>query len=242
MHEKDIELIESYLDNTLSPVQLKAVEARLQADSEFRKMMEIIRDLPSAVTSSSEDFRADLKKVMTENEPRHAKTHSISRRRIILGIAAALALLLMVTFLVQKKSPENLFAEHFTLPPENITVRDNQSSDAKLTNALQSYSEGDHQGAIDHFRPYLEAMPEHQAARFFYSLSLLADGQYREGRQNLLQLKGKAGSYTNSVEWYLGLIHLKTGNLGEAKASMSELAESNSSYAESARKILRSLD
>lgn len=241
--ERDLELIEAYLEKSATSAQTEEVEQRLEGDSTFRAQMEIIKELPSAVMTDVEGFRSDLKSIINENKPiQQAKIRQLPLSKVLLALAASLALVLAINFLLNDRKPTDLYASYFTLPPENISVRSNNDQSANLTIALEAYSSHQYNTANGQFKAFLENQPQHQGARFFYSLSLLAESQFAEAQNNLLLLQDNAGSYRNSVTWYLGLIQLKLGKTSDALPYFTQLAIEENSYQKQAKEILKAID
>ncbi|NND34810.1 MAG: hypothetical protein HKN76_19650 [Saprospiraceae bacterium] len=240
--EKDIQIIESYLSNNLSEQDSAEVRRRLKDDPEFRKHLEIIRDLPPAITSSSDAFRSDLKEIMANTQLDQAKTRILPLKKIIMAIAATVALFITVNLLIQDRTPQDLYATYFTIPPENISVRNSEEVSEILTQALAAYSAENYVQANEYFRTYLNATPEDQAARFFYSLSLMASNNFEEAKSNLLALKGKAESFNTSIEWYLSLVYLKNGLIADAKVGLTTLSSTDNSYTSKAQILLKEIE
>jgi TolA-binding protein len=241
--EKDLDLIEAYLGKSANPAQTKEVERRLQEDTTFRAQLEIMKELPSAVMTDVEGFRSDLKLIMSENKPTsQAKTRQLPLRKVLLTLAASLALMIAINFLLNDRAPTDLYASYFTLPPENISVRSNNDQSTNLSAALEAYSRNQYALANDQFKAFLANQPQHQGARFFYSLSLLADSQSTEAQANLLLLQDDPGSYGFAVTWYLGLIQLKLGKTSDALPYFTQLAEQENSYQKQAKEILKVID
>ncbi len=239
--EKDIELIESYLAGKLSQAALAETERRLQSDQGFRMQVEIMRDLPVAIKSESAEFREDLKKVLEEGKTKTRKVRRLSMTNIILAVAAAVTLLLAVNFLLSEPSPDELYAAHFVVPQENLTVRNEQIHDTHLLEAVKAYSAGNFDLASQHFQSFLAANPEHQAARFFYGMSQMANEDYSHALQTLKILQDDPGIYDQSLQWYLGLLNLKLGKTSEALTYFEVLSSSENSYREESASILHAL-
>ncbi|NND07928.1 MAG: hypothetical protein HKN87_16235 [Saprospiraceae bacterium] len=239
--EKDLQLIEDFLHQNLSSADREEVEKRIANDPLFKTHLQIVRDLPSAVAVDTEGFKQDLEKVMQSEGSSSGKIRRLPLRRIMLAVAATVAIVLAINFLVQDASPDQLFAQHFQMPPENISVRSDAAVDESLTTALEAYSTNNHEIAASNFEQFLEEHPDEQAARFFYSLSLMAQEQHATAEENLLKLTTEESMYRTSAQWYLGLLYLKLQNQDQASNYLKELAAGQSSYQQRAKDILDEL-
>jgi len=151
--EQDIELIEKYLADQLSPAERTQVEERLQQDAQFASRMELIAQTRQAVDSEVDLFREDLDKAFEEYQA--TQKPSISFYRSPRLIAASILLLLGVGlgyFLLQSSNdPQELYTAYFQVPQENLTVRDD-SSNGQLNMALEAYNQGNYQQALERFK------------------------------------------------------------------------------------------
>ena len=238
--EKDLQLIEDYLHQKLSSADLAEVEKRIASDAQFKAHLQIVRDLPTALSVDTEGFKQDLQKVM-QPSPSSSRVRRLPLRSIILAVAATAAIVLAVNFLIQNSSPDQLFAQHFQMPPENISVRNDQAVEESLKSALEAYTTNDHSNAVSNFEQFLADHPDEQAVRFFYSISLMAREQYSKAEENLLRTVAEGDMYATSAKWYLGLLYLKQQELDQASTYFTELANSQNAYQQRARDILDAL-
>ena len=239
--EKDLQLIEDYLNQDLTATEIEDVKERLKSDPQFKAHMEIVRDLPDAMNVDTEGFKHDLKKVMQSVETAPTRVRRLQLRGIIWAVAATAAIVLAVNFLVQDSSPDQLFAQHFNLPAENISVRSNGSVEESLTKGLEAYSAEDHDAATANFERYLADHPDEEAVRFFYSMSQVANEDYPAAEENLRRVEQRGGTYSTSAKWYLGLVYLKLEKLDAASEYFEELASTQGTYQERAKGLLAAL-
>jgi len=240
--EKDLQLIEDFLNEDLSSADMKRVKKRLDSDPQFKAHVQIVRDLPKAIAIDTKGFKEDLDKIMQPSKSKPARVRRLPLRGLILAAAATIAVILAVNFLMEDSSPSQLYATHFTLPPENISVRDNRSIEESLTTALEAYSDHDHEVATENFGRYLADHPDEEAVLFFYSLSLMAKGDYQTAEGHLRKVEQEEGTYSTSAKWYLGLVYLKLEKLDTASEYIEQLTATQGAYQERAKRLLSALN
>ena len=246
MKESDIDIIENYLTGKLSAEKQKEVEDRLLTDREFAQRVEIFKTLPPLVSEESHDFRNELEGIYQEYRKENSSARTISRRTFLM--AASLALLISVTgiliwLLPASLTPQEIYATHFTVPADNITVRNDQEIVPALQSAMESYNEQAYTDAVAKFENILQNDPDNAPVLFYSGVSYLILGETDQAVQKLqkvAQIENTAYGLTS--RWYLGLAYLKQDNTAQAREIFSSLQESSSSYATKADTLLQQLE
>lgn len=245
MNEKDIDIIENYLAGTLSVEDKQEVEARMLTDQEFAQRVEILKSLPHLVDESSLDFRNELEGIYQEYQQKQKPSRTLPPRTY--WIAASLALLLsviglLIWLLPTSLTSQEIYAANFTMPADNITVRNDQSVASALQSAMEAYNVQDYTTAITHFEDFLQGESAHVPALFYSGVSYLALAEVGKAIQNLQKVTQiQDPTYAISAQWYLGLAYLKQNNTEQARKIFSSLKESGSSYASKADTVLQQL-
>lgn len=246
--ENDIRLIEQYLNQELNAVQVTEVERRIAGDAEFALQLEIIRDLPAAVTMETEQFRSDLRTIMQDSPGSTNKLSSgqkaskrVSLLRSILSVAAVIAGITLAINLLLPAKNTDLYTAYFVIPEENITVRNESDIDPLLTEAAMAYSGKNYALAAESFKRILDQNANEKPALFFYAITLMATEQYDIAQPVLIELLNQESTYANAAKWYLGLIYLKKKDYEKGKVLFNQLQSSVNTYSERASEILEQI-
>jgi tetratricopeptide (TPR) repeat protein len=246
MKENDIDIIENYLTGKLSAEAQKEVEDRLLTDREFAQRVEIFKTLPHLVSEESHDFRNELEGIYQEYRKENSAARTISRRTFLM--AASLALLIsvigiLIWLLPASLTPQEMYATHFTVPADNITVRNDQETSSTLQSAMEAYNEQDYASAVTQFENILRNNAYNVPVLFYSGISYLVLGENDKAVQNLQKVsQTEDAAYALTARWYLGLAYLKQDNIEQAREIFSSLKESGSSYANKADTILQQLE
>lgn len=246
MKESDIDIIENYLTGKLSAEKQKEVEDRLLTDREFAQRVEIFKTLPHLVSDESHDFRNELEGIYQKYHQQNKASSTVSRRTLLM--AASLALLIsvigiLIWLLPASLTSQEMYATHFTVPADNITVRNDQEIAPALQSAMESYNEQAYTDAVAKFENILQNDPDNAHVLFYSGASYLILGENDKAVRNLQKVaQTENTAYALTARWYLGLAYLKQDNIAQAREIFSSLKESGSSYANKANTILQQLE
>jgi tetratricopeptide (TPR) repeat protein len=246
MNEKDMDIIENYLAGKLPAEDRKEVEDRLLTDREFAQRVEIFKTLPHILSEASHDFRNELEGLYQEYHQQDGRSVTRSRRTFVM--AASIALLVSITgiliwLLPGSLTPQEIYATHFTVPADNITVRNEQDISLALQSAMEAYNDQSYPEALAKFETLLQNDPANVPVLFYSGVSYLILEETEKAMQNLQKVTQTDNTtYKLTATWYLGLAYLQQGNTAEAREVFSSLKESGSSYAKRAATILQQLE
>ncbi|MGI9543013.1 MAG: tetratricopeptide repeat protein [Cyclobacteriaceae bacterium] len=247
--EPDLELIEKYLAGELSEAEKENTELRLQKDETFAHRLELTKNMKGALLPDVEGFKGDLKEVFEEYDSE--KTLEGTSNPFFKGpylIAASVVLLLGVSviylLLFQSQSPQQLYAANFSVPAENISVRNDSEVNDDLQKALKAYNEANYSEALSYFDKVGSSEPQSEAVIFYSGICYMMLDQPDEAIINLERvLENESSSYATTAQWYLGLSLLQKEDATGAKKIFEELVLKNgSNYAKKAEIILKQLD
>jgi lipopolysaccharide biosynthesis regulator YciM len=246
MNEKDIDIIESYLAGKLPAEDRKEVEDRLLTDREFAQRVEIFMTLPHLVSESSHDFRNELEGLYQEYHQQNKTSDTVSRRTFLMAASFALLISIigiLIWLLPVSLTPQEMYTAHFTVPADNITVRNEQDIPPALQSAMEAYNEQAYPEAVTQFETILENDPANVPVLFYSGVSYLILKETEKAVQNLQKvMQTDDTTYKLTATWYLGLAHLEQGNIAQAREVFFSLKESGSSYARRADAILQQLE
>ncbi|MDN5200704.1 tetratricopeptide repeat protein [Fulvivirgaceae bacterium BMA10] len=251
INAQDLELIEKYLSQEATAQEISVIEKRLKEDKAFAERLSIFQTLKQGNEMDIEGFRSDLDDIYRDYDQQpqeEAKVIQLNthRKRSFYWIAAAVSILLLSTvYLIINQasvsSPQDLYAAHYTTPPENISTRDEQ--DDHLVAAIQAYNVNDFKKALEEFEIFLSTNQNHIGAIFYQGICELELGKTDDAIEHFNTIINEGDSvYLNSAKWYLALSYLKADRKQEAIKTLEDIKDSGSSYAAKAILILEELD
>jgi tetratricopeptide (TPR) repeat protein len=243
--ETDIELIEKYFDAELNKNEQNAFIERINVDAGFQRLVQQERALINAIRYEgiSKDLRY-LKKVESSlqspnQQTAHRKWYYLAAAAII-GIVA-LAIFILPTF---RPSSDQLFQAYFVPYPNMFepTLRDNrQPTNDPRTAAFKAYEEQDYQRAAMLFSELLIKEQEPGILLLLGNANLIL-GNTDDAMKNFGILSKEFDELDMQAKWYLSLCYLKRGDIDQAKKMLKELGETEISYAERARELLKKVE
>ena len=241
--EKDIALIEGYVNKSLSDQERMEVEERSRTEQAFQMHLNLIRDLPHAITTDVKGFRNEMQAVMEgAKAPKKIKVISLFNKQWLIAASIALLVGLTVIFFPIKPGTEEIFASHFEIPEENISVRGEEQMNTNLKEALIAYNNDDFGAAEKHFSTFLISEPGRIDVAFFHGVSLMGQQKYSEAIKAFENMGQNTGSFSNAVLWYSGLSQLKLGRIDDARETFNLLSVGKSRYQEQATAIIEDLN
>ncbi len=241
--EKDISIIEDYLNHRLDLSQRRSVEDRMKSDPEFAEHMELMGSMKTALVADTEQLRQDLAEVF-ESEAAPSKKSPVKKMPIGRWLVAAsiVSLIALSTWISIRTTMAGLYANYFEVPMENISLRESTQLDPNLRLALDAYNRGNHQDAQHFFGLFLESEPNRTDVLFYRSVSLMAIENHVKAAESLEQISEGESVFTNAAKWYLSLCLLQLDQEQESVRLLSELKkDTTGKYAEKASKLLRQL-
>ena len=211
-NEKLDELIDSYLDASMSEEERVAFEARMANDPELRKEVDVQRSIIKAVRKER------LEQIISNEEEKIKNKGKIRKLFIPVGSLALAASLLGLFYVGYMNSCENLASRYYaayayTPPPsrggDDLALT---KSDSLFFDALLQYENNNTKVAITRLKSLLDSDSEMLVATYL------------------------------DIKWYLSLAYLKNGKKRKATALLQEIAiMSNNEYQSKAKDLLKEL-
>lgn len=240
-HLYDIDLIERYFDNALSPEEAEELKNRLKKDFEFQRLFD--REKVLIHTVRFQGAKKDLEYLKAiERSLDEKKSGHVRRLWYYYAAAACIGLIALVIFLPRaEKNPEALYAAYFQ-PYPNVfepTLR-GEPVQTLRSRAFQAYDEGNYENAATLFS---ELAKDNKDAGVLLLLgnSNLVLGKTAEAEQNFADVISGFDQLDTEAKWYLSLCHLKTGEPAEATNLLKEIAQTETFYAPKAQRLLDEL-
>ncbi|MEL6673221.1 MAG: tetratricopeptide repeat protein [Bacteroidota bacterium] len=239
MEEEKLELIEKSLRESLTEAEAIRFREWMATDPEFARQHALLKQVQGALKPDVKAFQQDLQAVM--NPAPTAQTRPLFPRSIYRVAAVIVLLIGALAFWWMLSGPPSgadLYAQHFSPPPENLSVRGDSVS-YSLGMALMAYQSGQYAEALAAFD---QVEPTSPGVRFYRAISLIQTGQITEARTELKLLTGTDGAYQQAAQWYAALTYVQEENWSEARLRLENLSrQSGSSYAQKAVSLIEQL-
>ena len=257
----NIDDIENFLNKEMDAADLAAFEKEMEADKDLAGEIDFHADVIKGIEGAAPlDFRkmvgnvheemktegffsdTQIDEVVEINTQQEATVRNISLFRR-LAIAASFALLLTVGWFLlnqQPNTPEQLFADNFTIHQDVLSVEiedrlaetgfgTNKEALTNLQKGMDDYTAGDYQSAINQFSLFQSTAAEDALvdyASFYKAISLLEIGKSAEAQSTLeVTVKRAAFPLMDDAKWYLALAYLQQNEIAPAYSLLKELKQ-----------------
>jgi tetratricopeptide (TPR) repeat protein len=242
--EDSIEHIEKYLLGKLSDSERETFEMRMREDKKFSRMVENHRSLLRGIEIG---FNKEIKNMLKDEESAHAGSLSSRKTkfysiRMITGVAAAILIVLILAYFLrpQKTTPTEIFADYYSVYP-NIEIPISRSEEIG-TIAYSAYEKGKYSSALNEFLEIKKENPDNPAPYFYAGICQIELNRPEEAIRLFREVQDlDTSKYTIPSMWYEALSYLKTGNQEEAAHLLTALSTKDSSYAQKAQEIIKTL-
>lgn len=240
------EKIDRYLRGDLPETEKSAFESQLAQDNELAAELAVQKDLEQFLRK--QDRREALKsqlgnigKDFFQEVPTQEKGRivSLQRRpalRWAIGLAAAIALLLVARLVFFQPSLYEQYGQH---PPLAMIEKSNEAQD-KLAAMEAAFNQKNYAEALPLLQAYVQEKPEDLQAELYLGISLLETGQYPTARSIFSKINKSESSFVDYGQWYLALSYLKEGNQAECRKILQEVPV-ESEFAQKAQDLLKRL-
>ena len=160
-------------------------------------------------------------------------------------VAAVLFIAVSVLFYLfsQKPQHEILFAKYFTPYPNTIPITRGESAEITLKRGLAEYEFENYDQAVMMLEDVIKSEPANAAAHFYLGISLFCLNRSDQAIRNfqaLLQMDNN--EFSGQAQWYLGLAHLRKGELDQAKLILQNLQSEQPHNEQQVKELLNSIE
>ena len=221
-----LETIERYYNNTMPQQERLDFELKMNEDSEFKAQVEDIKTLILGIKNQSlkeelDGFHEDLPIRKVKDKRRIGAFPHLGK------YTAAAAILLAIALLWVYSVPQNerLYATYFTPDPGLPTVM-SSNSNFEFYDAMVNYKQGDYTVAITKWKSIDR---KGDTLNYFLGVAYLANKNENKAIKFLEKATQNSDFVlSNEAYYYLGLAHLKQGNIEQAKISLAHSNVENS--------------
>ncbi|MDC6353611.1 MULTISPECIES: tetratricopeptide repeat protein [unclassified Robiginitalea] len=220
--QERLEVFERYLFQRMQPDERQEFEAKLAGETEWARQFAEFREYAELVEELN--LREALESYHGQVGSRGGTPPARTWRRKAYMIAASLAVFLSVgAWLLTRQSPnEKLFREHFVPDPGLPTVM-GHAGEYDFYEAMVDYKRGNYREAIGKWEPLYKARPENDTLNYFLGAAELARENPRESLAYFqVAIQSENSYFRDDAYFYLGMAHLKLGNLPQAKQYLSK--------------------
>jgi len=242
---ENTEIIEKYLDGSLSDEERVAVEARADSDPEFRKLIEMHREVNKSIADNDlYELHKKIEAVTAEdayqNWRRTGTWHGF--RYYLLRIGALVLLVtgsaIIMRYAFNTHSPEERLLNRYYIPYDADVVSRSAQATGEFDNAMLSYSRKEYETAFSVFSVIVEDDPENYLAWFFRGLSCMELNDFENAARSFTSIPEPWNSvYSEHRDWYYGLTLLGQGNTRQASIVFGNISRLDGYYAGKARRI-----
>lgn len=242
MNEREMEMIERYLNDELSDTEKQQAEQRMATDAGLRQRLEIFREYRQMHSPQAASFRQLLDEVQQEYQQGQ---RPVRKYWLIAASVSVLCLLAAIFYFAFGPSaePQGLYAQYFEMPADNLSVRGNDGQ-ALLNEAMAYYNEGQFKQASVAFENWQRQNNDSIPILFYQALSQMALEDMPPAivqLEKIQQQPNVAAEYYRPAQWYLSLAYLQTGQTEKATSLLEDLKTATGSYAEKADRLLEEL-
>ncbi|KAA1247535.1 tol-pal system YbgF family protein [Aquimarina sp. RZ0] len=235
--EKDIALINKYLDFQLSEKELVSFEKKLTTDTNFFQKLQTYQQSETIVTQAFENSkhqkRTEQWDKILDSEEKLEKKHI--PWRWIGGIAAGFILVLSIwQFNNGQQEPDintriaDAWNKKIGLSYNIIRGENKDSIRQIIRSAFEKYENGDYQKVITKLKDINQTQEAYEDALLLRGLSLYRTGNTTAALQTLDSLiQHPTGRKSYVAKWYEGLIYLDEGNLKAARQFLEIPSDNN---------------
>jgi TolA-binding protein len=244
----DIDLIQRYLDRSLTDTEKASLEERLKNEPVLKTMYLEHQQLIKGIRYSYLQTRLQQLRALENSLPQIAPVKKgkqvwlVTYWKQATAIAASVALFAIAFMLWnQSATPQELYAGHFKAYPNVFEpITRGEANPSKRTEAFAAYEAGNYTKAAALFTELL-AEKEEAGMLMLLGNCYLVLGNTAEARNQFIRLINDFDDLDNQAKWYLGLSYLKEGDVKTAQLIFQELSNSEFSYSARARKLLNEI-
>ena len=216
IEEKDIDLIEQYLEGTLQGSDLEIFTHRVNEDQEFRSTLEEMETMVSGIRYSGrrkiKQELAQLESSLPTVEMSSARVVPMHRRKWFAAAASVLVIAMSAFWLLTQNQPDHqdLFNSYYTpyLNVVNPTLRAQQPDEIPMRDqAYQAYDRQEYQKAVDTFLS-IPAGEQASEDQLYLGISYLSLQNTADARPILQKYVDEQEPFAVQAQWYLALTHV----------------------------------
>ena len=210
-----LEIIERYINGSMTSQELKDFNQLLELDNDFKLKVEDVKTMLTA--NESQPLKEQLNE-FNKGIPKAIEKNSSERKVKFLNfskIAAPIAVIIAIASIWFFSSPqnENLYSKYFRADP-GLPTTTHSTDNFDFYEAMEKYNHGDYEIAIAKWRVLQEKKTDNDTLNYFLGVALLANKNVSDAIPFLERTVQSKDSFPLIINahYYLGLAYLKAGN------------------------------
>ncbi len=233
--------INDYLDRYHNgQVSEPEFQSRLQSDFELQEAYKLYKEDKALVrVIAKQEFNSIAAKALLE-QPK--KTESFFLSSYFLRVAAvfllAICSYLAFQYSAQTRSPEQIFATHFQLPPP-LEERSTDQNSKDWEKLMTAYQKKDFSKTIQIGEVLLnqQDFTHLEKGKLYVGISYLMIPDFAKAQETLGTVS-PGSSFFQDAQWYSALAELKQNNLAAAKKAFEKIAQTKGHFKQKAAKAI----
>ena len=246
MNETELEKIEQYLNNEMTPQERAGFELQIASDEALRNYVQLYDTIDKTMkvenTSPNEnELRQTLQQM---NRKYFAEGGKVIQGSFKKWLAIAASVIILVTagiyFLSSNKtSPEKLYAQFANHDALNIQLRGN-AADSLAQNAAEAFNKKSYAEALPLLEQYIPLQPDDIQMKFSLAICYLETGKYNAADTIFSSIASGPTAYAATAQWYQALSVLKQKEITKCRTILNSIPQS-SSFSAKAKELLKEL-
>ncbi|MDW3210928.1 MAG: hypothetical protein R8N23_13720 [Reichenbachiella sp.] len=240
--DQDIELIEKYLDNSLSHEERTQLEKRIEQSDEFERQIKYAELAISDIKSEQEKrVKKELLEIFEDSKKGIEEKTKLRKFSLL---AAVISLILCSIFVLDRDSGnihQTLFMEYYDEYPARPIFRDLNQKD-KLSKAIQAYERGQYQGALPFLLEQFSRESDHNLAIYIGNCFLAQDDMDEAIKFFKLAEQSPQADIRANAKWYLALSYLKSAKTDDCKKVLTGIIDQKQLYFKEAQELLNKIE
>jgi tetratricopeptide (TPR) repeat protein len=243
MRQEHLDIVDRYLEGSLSEQERTAFEERLLQDEKLQQQVDDMKLIRAGIIHASRKAALQNLKTLENTLPLvEVKVIRFWTNTWLQAAAALLIGLLAYTFWPSSVNEQELFATHFEVYPNIImpTVRGVVENDSTVkAQAFRAYDQQDYVLAIQLFE---KLSVQDEAVLLYLGNSYLASGQPEKALLLFERVLNNYDVFDEQAEWYVAVTYLKLEEREKAREALQKVVARESSYKAKALLILEKLN
>ncbi|WP_422358531.1 tetratricopeptide repeat protein [Reichenbachiella sp.] len=241
LSDSEIELIEKYIDNSLSDEETNLFHQKVQQSVEFSDQLELALITIKDIKENYQPFtKKELFEIFEHSKKEIEKNTKIKKLSLI---AAGISLVLCSLFALNNDSDnisQTLFMEYYEEYPAHPIFRDLNQKD-NLSKAIQAYERGYYQNALPYLLEQFSKESDHNLAIYIGNSFLAQDDINQAIKFFKLAEQSSEEDIRAHAKWYLALSYLKSAKINDSKEVLTDIIDQKQLYFKEAQELLNKM-
>lgn len=240
MLEKDLELFEDYIQDSLSAKDKIEFEQRLTSEPEFKSNFNAYEKTTFSLAQKfSDEERNAFKKNIAQQSDAYFKTAERQKKSFNLyKYAAAFVVLVSAIGFYMLNSSSPVYADYATIDTIALTQRSSSNDLAKK--AENAFNTKAFKEASTYLNELIVQDPTNQELKLYYAIASIENNAFTNALESLTTVAQGNSVYKHEAQWYIALTFLKQKEYDKAKTALEKIPE-NAPEFDKANKLYKKL-